>query len=437
MKKTLPILILIMVLSQFAKAQTKTDSLAAEVTETKKKVTALDWLRKFKVSGYAQMQFQHIDTVGAKSFEGGDFPSTSANRFALRRGRVKFEFANENKKGVVNYYATVQFNINETGITPIEFYGKVVDPWTNWLAFTGGMMNRPFGYEVIYSSRSRETPERGRMSQSLFPRERDLGFMFTIEPPKTSKLNFFKINAGMYNGTGLGNAEIDNRKDFIGQIVLNRGFAENHFKLSGGASYYHGYVMQSTPAFYTIGKDTTDGALRYIKTVDSAGQGKRFFKRQYIGFDLQMTGEYKWGRTTVRGEYIFGTQPGTSSSDLNPVANGSDIYNRNFNGAYFYLIQGLHDTKHNMWHELVFKYDWFDPNSRIAGKDLSSVNDARVSGADVKYQTFEVGYNFQPNEWLKVMAHYAIVLNEKTNINGFSRDLKDNVFTLRTQFMFK
>ena len=98
-------------------AQSKLDSLSADVTDIKKKQTALDWLKKFNLSAYVQMQYQHADTVGAKSYAGGDFPAQSNDRFKIRRGRVKLEFEQKGNKGVVNYYATAQINFNETGNT--------------------------------------------------------------------------------------------------------------------------------------------------------------------------------------------------------------------------------------------------------------------------------------------------------------------------------
>jgi len=420
-------------------AQTRLDTISTEVVEIKKKQTAMDWLKKFNLSSYVQMQWQHVDTSGAKSYGGGDFPAQSNNRFRIRRGRIKLEFEHRGAKGVVNYYATSQINFNETGVTFIEAWGKVTEPWLNTFSVSGGMMNRPFGYEVILSSKSRETPERGRMSQILFPNERDLGFMLTIEPPKyMKKASFFKINAGIYSGAGLPNNEIDKRKDFIGQVVFHKEFLNDRIKLSGGASYYNGGVLQSTPVFFNLTKDTTDGVLRYQKHVDSATLDKKFFAREYIGFDLQFTASYKIGSTTLRGEYIFGKEPGTANSDGTPIALGSDIYNRRFNGFYAYFIQTFsHKVKGgNFSHDFVFKYDWFDPNVQISGKDLSTANDARASIADVRFQTFGVGYVFRPTDYFKLMLYYDIVKNEKTNISGFDRDLPDNLFTLRTQFTF-
>lgn len=418
-----------------AKAQVSTDSLSNDVRELKKGAAVLAWLKKFHISGYAQFQYQHTDTDNVKTFEGGNFAANSNNRFKIRRGRLKVEFSNENKKGVINYYAVVQINVNENGINMTDYWAKVVDPWTNTVAVSGGMMNLPFGYEIGYSSRYRETPERGRMSQILFPQERDLGFMLTIEPPAYSKFNFFKINAGVYNGTGLGFAEIDRHKDFAGQLILRHDFLNKHLRLSGGASYYNGAVMQSTPAYYSFVKDTGE-FFHYRKNIDSSAIGKKYFKREYIGFDAQLTGDYKWGSTTLRAEYIFGTQPGMATANNTPTATGFDIYNRSVNGAYFYFVQTFKDVKHNMSHELVFKYDWFDPNTHVAGKQISSAA-AYFTPMDIKYQTFGVGYNFKPNEWVKLMCYYAIVKNESTGLAGYTGDLKDNVLTIRTQIMFK
>ena len=59
---------------------------------------------------------------------------------------------------------------------------------------SAGFFARPYGFEVNLSSRIRETPERGRMSQILMPGERDLGVMISFEPQKKDhKLYHFKI----------------------------------------------------------------------------------------------------------------------------------------------------------------------------------------------------------------------------------------------------
>ena len=426
---------LLIVITLNIHAQTNTDSLAKDVSDIKKKMLLMNWINKFNLSGYLQVQYQHADTAGAKSFAGGDFPVAAADRFIIRRGRVKLEFTNKNKKDLVNVYANVMVNFTETGINLVEYYGKVVDPFVNWVALTAGMQFRPFGHEEQYSDARRESPDLARMSQIILPKERDLGFMLTIEPPKTFKYNFFKINAGIFNGTGLGNTSISGRKDFIGQIVLHHELLNKHLSISGGASYYYGGVLQSTPSYYNVEPDAA-GIMRYTKHTDSTGMGQRYFKREYIGLDAQMRADYSIFHTIVRGEYIWGKEPGTANNNATPIALGTDIYNRQFNGAYFYFIQGFHDNKHNIVHELTFKYDFYNPNTQVNDKNLSSTIDAKTSTADIKYQTFGIGYNIVPIKYFKFMIYYDIVRNDITGITGYTRDLKDNVLTVRTQFSF-
>ncbi len=92
------------------------------------------------------------------------------------------------------------------------------DPFFTPLTLTVGMQNRPFGYEVAYSSQYRETPERSRFVQTLFTNERDLGAMITLQPNKTSAWHIFKMNAGIFNGIAIAR-KYDSKRDFIGQIM--------------------------------------------------------------------------------------------------------------------------------------------------------------------------------------------------------------------------
>src|SRR6478735_5882985 len=57
------------------------------------------------IGGYIQPQFQYIQEKGAKSYGGGDFNPNSNNRFMLRRGRIRFEYARFDQ----NQHPVVQF----------------------------------------------------------------------------------------------------------------------------------------------------------------------------------------------------------------------------------------------------------------------------------------------------------------------------------------
>lgn len=429
-------LLLLATASLSAKAQLSTDSVNRRVDKLEK---ALNILREFRISSYIQPQFQRIDTNGAASFNGGDFPTHAQNRFILRRARLKVQFDHVlPKKGFKIIETAFQFDITEKGFTVRDLYGKVIDPWTGWIGIQGGIFNRPFGYEVSYSSGFRETPERGRMSQVLFNNERDLGLGLVIESPLTFKLFQLRFDAALVNGTGPFDKEMDNRKDFIGQLEASKTFGKlTKFTVAGGISYYNGAIVQSTPHTYQMAK-TAGGNYIYQQITDTAGIGRKYYKREYYGADIQLTADYKIGTTILRGEFIAGTNPGVANSSMPPSTLGHDLYMRQFNGAYFYVIQTFKQAlkKQTIYHDLVFKYDWYDPNTQVAGKQLSSTNDTRGGKADVKYHTYSFNYIFRPYEWFKLMLSYEIVQNEITELKGYQADLRDNVFTLRTQFAF-
>lgn len=172
-------------------------------------------LKKLKISGYVQAQYQIADTAGISSFAGGNFPAAVDNRFDVRRGRLKFTYTS----GLTS--SVIQFDVTQRGVNFKDVFFSVTEPWKSSLSLTMGMFNRPFSFENEYSSSLRESPERARIVQAFLPGERDLGAKLSFQAPKPSKWNILKIEAGLFNGTGLaGTNDFDSFKDFIGNIGI-------------------------------------------------------------------------------------------------------------------------------------------------------------------------------------------------------------------------
>lgn len=409
----------------------------------------LELLKRIKVSGYLQAQFQYADSSGQQSFNGGNFPAGVDKRIAVRRGRVKFQYDSQlNDKGWSTSQYVLQFDVTEKGLTIKDAYLKFTDPWCGWFNFTAGMQNRPFGYEIGYSSNLRESPERGRMSQILFPGERDLGGMITIQAPKTSTWNWLKLEGGYFNGTGargpgLDASDFDKFKDFIGHLSFAKNTPNEKIRYSGGVSYYDGGFRIDTVDVFKVGKDSL-GLTSFVyenKKADFYNVGiatRKAAKRAYVGFDAQISVDWIAGLTTIRGEYIQGDQPGFASSTSSPAAvNTSAIYKRKFNGAYFYFLQNIMQTP---W-QLIVKYDWYDPNTDVEGNDIgkkvANLAAKAFNATDLKYETIGLGLAYRWDANVRITAYYDMVKNETSeNLSGYTRDLKDNVFTLRTQIRF-
>jgi hypothetical protein len=390
-------------------------------------------LKKIKISGYIQAQFQVADSNGTPSFAGGNFPANADKRFAVRRGRIKFVYDNR----LTNY--VLQFNATENEVRVKEAYVKFTEPWLQAISLQMGIFDVPFGFEAPYSSSAMETPERGRMSQTLLPDENDLGGMITFQMPKTSPLNFLKIEAAVVNGTQAKAPDFDWKKDFVGRVSINRASKSEKIRYGIGVSYYDGGVREADNFVYdNIGAlpGTTTGDVGFIMHDTSVVKPRgKIAKRNYMGADAQVSFDFPFGITTLKAEYITGVQPGTAGTSKSPNADpAADTYIRNFDGAYFYFVQNIFQTKH----QIVVKYDWYDPDTKVSGDQIGKAG-SRLGVTDLKFTTWGFGYNYKWDNNIRITLFYDMVTNETSKYltsKGYWKDIPDNVFTLRFQYKF-
>ena len=127
--------------------------------------------------------------------------------------------------------------------------------------------------------------------------------------PKTSPWNFIKLDAGLFNGNGI-NVETDKYKDFIGHLYAKKTYFDESLSVGLGASYYNGGFAEPAssqlgaklPHIYKMNGDV------FAAQPDSGKIGDKV-KREYFGFDGQVSFQSAIGLTQIRGEYIMGTQP--------------------------------------------------------------------------------------------------------------------------------
>jgi len=382
-------------------------------------------------TGYLQPQFQVAQQKGAKSFSGGDFLPTTNNRFMLRRGRIRLDYAHLNANNKLSVYFVFQFDGSERGVFIRDFWGRIFENKWQLFSFTTGMFARPFGYEVNLASFERESPERGRMSQLLMKTERDLGAMISFDPRKpNSPFRFLKVDVGFFNGQGLsGPADYDSYKDLIARATIKAHKLTEDLTVSGGLSFLHGGFLQNTKYIYR------NGIINNVKgyTADSAISNlDTKAPRHYAGADIQFKWKHPRGFTELRAEYWQGRQTATAGTTETPGSLLTEpSYVRDFNGMFIYLLQNVGNTHH----QLGVKYDWYDPNTHVTGTDIGKAG-SNLSATDIKYSTLGFGYISYINENLKLVLWYDLVENEHTSLTGYTDDVKDNVFTCRLQFKF-
>jgi hypothetical protein len=427
------------------------DTVNAELQKIKSTVNALSNL---KISGWAQIQYQWAESKGSPNYEGGNFAPNSNQRFFIRRARVKFNYKGKNSQYVM------QINAVERGVNVVEVYASLFDPWTKAFSFTGGIMNRPFGFEIEQSSSVRESPERSRYTQILMPNERDLGAKISFAPVKGKPLHGLKIDAGFYNGQGiyvpgpstpsgfppgtlpvLGLQDFDSKKDFIGHLAYYK--TSNNEKLTWGVGTSHyngGYVYQSNVVYQDITVNNMNHPDWKPADTSATKYKGKIAPRIYYGGEAFFSFVNPLGKTTFRGEYITGTQPGQSGSTSSPffLPSSTSTYVRKFDGFYAYFIQRILDSKH----EIVIKYEWYDPNTQISGSDVRGPAANSFTAADLKFTQLGFTYNYYMNENVKFMVNYQMITNETMAAsaagvsNPYTSDLQDDVFTVRMQYKF-
>jgi hypothetical protein len=389
-------------------------------------------------SGYMQPQFQYAQAKGAPAeFQGGNFGEATNNRFRLRRGRLRADYSLLNDDGTPSTYFVFQFDGTEQGVNVRDFWGRYYEHNLQLFYFTAGLFGRPFGNELQLSSSNREAPERGRMSQTLMKTERDLGVMLTINPrKKNAKLKNLQFDLGIYNGQGLsGPQEFDNSKDFVMRLShKSYAFKKIPLTISGGVSTLLGGLNHQLPTKYTVQKVNEIWTMRKDS---SANNLHHIAPRRYFGADLQLATQQKKWKSELRAEFMTGLQTGTSTASNTPTTIPVDknsvklpYYTRNFNGAYFTFVQTLNSPAN----QLILKYDWYDPNTKISRLEVQAANG--FSGADVRFDTFGFGLLHHFNAHLKAVVYYDMIKNEKTELTNYQSDLKDNILTIRTQFYF-
>jgi hypothetical protein len=421
------------------------DGLNESYLETKATVGSLS---KIKVSGYIQAQWVRGDTAGV--VDGSNKVIT--DRFLIKRGRLKTTY----DAGLCQY--VLEIDATQDGVIIKDVYAMFKDPWIKSFALTIGSQDRPFGYEVHYSSSSLESPERSRVIGTFFPKEKDLGAMLEFGQ-EDGPLSWLSAKVGVFNGqTNILN-ENDGYKDVIGRLGLNFVMPNAGLSISGGVSGYYGDV-QSTDTTGKVGKNYTLSGNTWVGANDTKFNEQ--FLREYYGGDLQLTyATPVIGGTCIKGEVVAGKEPGTAGSSGYYTSNNSilnaisgtpgvtygtqstaAVYNRDALGWYAYFIQNIDPASL----QLVFKYDMYNPNTKVSASDFDTTKSAvkpNLTAADIQYQTFGFGLLWYV-PWatnIRCMLFYEINQNEKlTNPIGgllkYKNDLTDNLLTARIQVKF-
>ena len=455
--KRFTLILLILVSGLVFKANAQEATVNEKLSEVNDKVNGLterlandeadlQKLTKIKVSGYMQAQYQNFESLSVQ-------PN---NFFSLRRARVKFTY--EMADGV-KFVLTPEFVPGNLSVK--DAYVVLNDRWTKSFSLWAGKFNRP-NYEVEYSSSQREVAERSKVIGTLYPGERALGAKLEFNPVNfpihmqlallngNEDLTITDSKGDLNNKTTLGlNKDFDNYKDVMLRATYNLSLG-SFGGLDFGAHGYFGSLKSN--AVKTLSSNFT--TIKDVKVGDAV-------KRNWIGGEFQLFADVLGG-LSIKGEYIagknatLGYSPIAASGTTAAVA-GKPNFQNNFAGYYLYFIKNL--GKKN---QFAFRYDCYDPNTDITGKDVKvkgyTSTDATVANYgsgknDLATSTYSIALHHYFDDNIRISLNYDIVQNEKvgssglltetyTNANGtkgtldYNKVINQNLLTLRIQAKF-
>jgi len=359
-------------------------------------------LKKIKISGYLQGQYMHTDNV--KGFGSDPYNKDKAiiDQIILRRGRIKVQYSGDVAKFVI------QTEYNNKGLSLKDAYMDITDPWSKIFTLRLGVFNRPI-FEVEYSSSQRESMERSAVIRTLYPGERDLGAMITIAPE-----DLFQLDIAAFNNTYLGGYKqlYPNHRDFPLYYIVR---------------LKKEFLLRDADLAFDLGINTRQGQMaanttNVINPEDNSGTATNSvnvgdgISRSWYGAEAQIYWDFLGG-VKILGEYMFGNNADEMSAD-----GSTAIRLREFMGYYAYFIKNIGDE----W-QAVVKYDFYDPNTKIA-------DDMITSTSDLSQNTLGLGIHNYSLENIRLSLWYDMINRQETT--AFATKPINNLFTFRAQLKF-
>jgi hypothetical protein len=310
-KKTLSLLVVLM-MGFSATASAEEQEVKNAQQEKKTLVELPQWVKNIKFSGYAMLQYQGEDKEGSHS-----------NTFNLRLAR----FILDGKIGNFDWRAQIQ-GTNATG--PGQPTVQLVDLYAEWRKYPefkvrAGQFKRAFTFENPtnpitqgwrgYADAINKLSAFGDRTGERSSGGRDIGIQLSGDLfPNANGRRVFHYQVGVYNGEGVNQKDMDNRKDIIAGVWVMpiKGLRIGAFGWTGS----RGEMLDA----------------KLIDPVTKQPMTRSVEKNRYA-----LSAEYDKDEYTFRAEYIHSQGWGAKS----PGNNVREIYYENGDKADGWYVFGI------------------------------------------------------------------------------------------------
>jgi hypothetical protein len=418
-----------------AKAKEKSGAAAAAVPPTATTGTDIGrksapegkpWPLDLRVSGYIQGQFE-TNQASEDQLQQGGVP-LNQNRFTVRRARIRLDRDWEYARGTVELDANTTRGVT-VGIRRAEasllYRGGHDVNQPPLVMLTIGVMDIPFGYELLEPTRDRPFMERTTGGLALFPTDQDAGARIS------GAIDFFHYAVAVMNGEPVDNngfpRDPNAAKDVIGRFGADVEPVKG-LSIGGGASFATGkgfHPGQDAGKNQLVWRDSDqNGAFSPNEVVLVPASGatpSKNFDRWALGLDLELAFQTLLGWTKLYGEGFVAQNYDRGLVPADPIVTGVDVREA---GAYGAVTQDI--TRYGI---VGFRAGFYDPNS-----DLAETRRGRLLPFSQQILTLSPLVGLVLPGTAKLLFQYDFVIDELArDSRGVPTDAKNNAATVRLQ----
>jgi hypothetical protein len=316
-----------------------------------------------RIGGYIQGQYQ-ASAASEDRLQPGGTP-LNHDRFLVRRGRVRFDHDWRWASAALELDANTVRGVG-VGIRRAEaalvYRSSEEEKAPPLVALSVGVMDIPFGYELLESSRTRFFMERSVGSGALFPTDGEVGLKLG------GTLGFLRYGVALMNGEPLDDRgfprDPNAAKDVVGRVGVDvKPIAP--LTVFGGASFARGTgfhpgqdATKDSIAWLDLDDDGVVSGLDEISVVPGrAATPSENFSRWALALDLGFTLVTALGTSKLYGEAFLASNYDRGLLRTDPVASGGDV--RQAGGAVAF-VQDV--TRYGV---AGFRASFYDPSSSL------------------------------------------------------------------------
>jgi hypothetical protein len=379
-----------------------------------------------RVGGYVQAQFQHSDLSEDQLQQGG--APLNQDEFLVRRARLRldrvWDFASASLELDANTVRGPRVGIRRAEAA-VFYRGQNAEQLPPLIAFSVGVMDIPFGYELNESARTRWFMERSQGGLALFPTEPDIGAKLS------GAASFFRYAVAFMNGEPVDESgfprDPNSNKDLLGRFGAE-GALGPHLEIAGGTSFAVGKgfhagqdATKSSVAWVDLNEDGAHQTNEFFGLPGSAATPSENFERWAIGLDLGVELKTKLGRSHLYGEAFVGSNYDRGYAPSDPVTTSLDARQA---GGYLAFTQEL--LKYGV---VGFRAAIYDPNS-----DIIETRGGRTLPKTQTVKTLSPLAGLVLPERARLLLQYDYVRDYLArDTDGVPTDAENNQWTLRLQ----